>query len=189
MYFPAFLDLRNKKILVVGGGRIAGEKIGRLLDFTKDITIVAPRIGEQVQAYIRLYGLTWHRRPYKEGDIDPFFLAIVAVDDIELQKAIFQEAREKRVLVNSVDAREYCDFIFPSYIKRGDLTIAFSTAGASPSLAKYLRRAIERMLPSDIGRFVSELKALRRALPKGKERMRLLDEKAKAYVERHFGRG
>ncbi|MRI83809.1 MAG: siroheme synthase [Nitratiruptor sp.] len=187
MYFPALLDLRSKKVLVVGGGKIAREKVARLLDFTGAITIIAPQCDQELAALIQRHQLTYHPRPYRKGDIDGFFLVVVAVDDLALQEAIFHEARGTGVLVNSVDSVDLCDFIFPSYIKRGDLVIAFSTGGASPSLAKYLRRAFERLLPPDIGDFVASLKRLRASLPKGKERMKLLDRKARDYVQRHFG--
>ena len=185
-FFPAFLKLENKKILVVGGGKIAGDKISHLLDFTSNITIIAPVVEERVQSFIASNNLTYYKRTYRAGDIEGFFIVIVAVDNLEIQKEIYQECQEKGVLCNAVDSIEYCDFIFPSYIKEGDLIIAFSTSGASPALSKYLRRAIEKLIPKDIASFLQELKNLRQTLPKGKERMRLLDAKAKEYIQKHF---
>ncbi len=185
-YFPAFVNLTNKKIVVIGGGKIAGDKICHLLDFTKDITIISPRIDQRVKDFIDHNSLKYISREYKSGDIDGFYIVIVAADDLELQKKVYQECQDKKILCNSVDSVEYCDFIFPSYIKRGDLTIAFSTSGASPSLAKYLRRAIEKTIPKDIENFIKELKNLRKKLPKGKERQKLLDSKAKEYIENYF---
>ena len=186
MFFPAFLNLTNKKILVIGGGKIAADKIEKLLDFTQNITILAPTLNDRTKELIQRYDLALIQRPYQKSDIDGFFLVIVAVDDLELQKEIFQEAQNAKVLVNSVDSTKYCDFIFPSYIKEKDLVIAFSTSGASPALSKYLRRAIQKLLPPDIGEFVEKLKNLRKSLPKGKKRMELLDQKAKEYIDRHF---
>ncbi|MRJ02916.1 MAG: bifunctional precorrin-2 dehydrogenase/sirohydrochlorin ferrochelatase, partial [Epsilonproteobacteria bacterium] len=170
------------------GGKIAGDKISHLLDFTRRITVISPHCTPRVTQFIEQFGLTYIPRPYRKGDIEGFAMAIVAVDSIELQKAIYEESRHSRTLINSVDSAQYCDFIFPSYIKRGDLVVAFSTGGASPSLAKYLRRAVERLLPPDIGEFVSSLKRLRQTLPKGRERMELLDRKAKEYIDFHFRR-
>ncbi len=186
MFFPAFLNLTNKKILIIGGGKIAADKIEKLLDFTQDITILAPALGDRTKDLIIKHDLALIQRTYQKGDIDEFFLVIVAVDDLELQKDIFQEAQNKKILVNSVDSTEYCDFIFPSYIKEKDLIIAFSTSGASPALSKYLRRAIQKLLPPDIGKFLEKLKTLRSNLPKGKKRMELLDQKAKEYIDKHF---
>ncbi|WP_353663084.1 bifunctional precorrin-2 dehydrogenase/sirohydrochlorin ferrochelatase [Hydrogenimonas sp. SS33] len=187
-YFPAFVKLDNRKILLVGGGRIAGEKLEKLLDFTEDITIVAPDIAGPVRTLAQAHGLTMHERPYRPDDLEGVFLAIVAVDDLELQKAIYDACQSRHTLCNSVDSVDYCDFIFPSYTKKGDLTVAFSTSGISPSVAKYLRRAIESVIPDAIADFLQEMKALRASLPKGKERMRLLDAKAKAYIEKLFNK-
>jgi len=182
-YFPAYLKLDSKKILVVGGGKIAGEKIEKLLDFTTSITVIAPQISPKTMQLINGHSLESFKRLYKEGDIDMFDIVIVAVDDLEVQKSIYEECREKRILCNSVDSVEYCDFIFPSYTKKGPLTIAYSTSGISPAFAKYLRRAIEQFIPDSVTEFLSQMQRLRRELPKGKERMQLLDKKAKAYVD------
>jgi len=113
-------------------------------------------------------------------------LVIVATDSIELQKTIFLEAKTKKILCNSVDSIEYCDFIFPSYIKKEKLIISFSTSGISPALSKYLRRAIEKAIPLNIEKFLKKIKYLREKLPKGKERQKILDKLAKEYIEKHF---
>ncbi len=185
-YFPALLNLKNKRVLVIGGGKIASDKIGHLLDFTTDITIIAPAINETTKNYIQKHNLTYHQRAYRYGDIEGFFIVIVAVDNLSIQEAAYKECQERGALCNAVDSVDYCDFIFPSYIKEGDLIIAFSTSGTSPALSKYLRRAIQKLIPKDIKEFLKELKTLRQSLPKGKERMRLLDSKAKTYIQKHF---
>ena len=185
-FFPAYLKLDNKKILVIGGGKIAGDKISHLLDFTNNITVIAPKIDEKVKDLIEKNKLAFIKREYEKGDVEDFFIVVVAADDIELQKKVYNECQEKKILCNSVDSIEYCDFIFPSYIKKEDLIISFSTSGASPALSKYLRRAIENLIPEDITDFIKEIKNLRAKLPKGKERMKLLDKKAKEYIEKYF---
>ncbi len=185
-FFPAFLNMDNKKVLVVGGGKIAADKIEKLLEFTTQITIVAPDISPRTQKLIESHHLTLFRRAYKPGYVEGFFIVVVAVDDLALQKSIYEECHHYGALCNAVDSTEYCDFIFPSFIKRGDLVVAFSTSGVSPGLAKYLRRAIEQLIPADIEEFLAHIKHLRQTLPKGKERMRLLDQKAKEYITKHF---
>jgi len=187
-FFPAYLKLENKKILVIGGGKIASDKISHLLDFTKNITIISPKIEESVNEFINKFNLRYIKKEYEKGDVEGFFIVIVAADDIDLQKNVYLECQEKKILCNSVDSIDYCDFIFPSYIKKDDLIISFSTSGASPALSKYLRRAIENLIPKDISSFIKEIKNLRKTLPKGKERMRLLDEKAKEYIDKYFKR-
>jgi len=185
-YFPAFVKLDHKKVLLIGGGSVAKEKLEKLLDFTKNITVIAPDISDAIEKMINNYKLQFHRRPYQTGDIEDFFLVIVAVDDLSLQKEIYEACQSRHILCNSVDSVDYCDFIFPSYTKKGALTVAFSTSGTSPSVAKYLRRAIEKLIPDSIADFLEEMKALRASLPKGKARMKLLDEKAKEYIETLF---
>jgi len=182
-YFPAFLKLDDKKILIVGGGNIAYEKLQHLLDFTKEIYVIAQEYSDEMMHCINKENLHFEKRAYKEGDIKDFVIVIVAVDFIELQANIFQESKKYNCLCNAVDSVDYCDFIFPSYIKKDDLTIAISTSGTSPAMAKHLRKYLQDMIPSTISQFLEEMKALRKSLPKGKERMKMLDEKAKNYIK------
>ena len=183
-YFPAFLKLDNKKILIVGGGHIAYEKLVHLLDFTKDISVVALDLSDEMLQEIQKNNLVFEKRAYKRGDIKEFAIVIVAVDDIPLQAEIFAESKQCHCLCNAVDSVEYCDFIFPSYIKKDDLTIAVSTSGASPAMAKHLRIYLQNLIPDGISAFLQEMKELRKTLPKGKERMKMLDQKAKDYINK-----
>ena len=186
-YFPAFIKLDHKKVLLIGGGNIAGEKLERLLDFTKDIQLIALEYSEEILKTIKREELSYETRGYKEGDIKDFAIVIVAVDDIALQARIFEESKQYSCLCNAVDSVDYCDFIFPSYVKKDDLTIAISTSGASPALAKHLKRYLLNLIPSNISEFLKEMKALRIALPKGKERMKMLDKKAHDYIKNWSG--
>ncbi len=183
-YFPAFLNIDNKKILLVGGGKIAKDKIEKLLDFTKNITIISQNISPEIRTYIEDFQLKFLEREYEKGDIEGFYMVIVAVDDINLQKEIYYESRGKNILINSVDLIEYCDFIFPAYIKKGDLTISISTSGQSPAIAKYLKRFILKLLPKDLESFLQSMKECRKSIVKGKERMKILDKKAKDYFDK-----
>ena len=180
-YFPAYLKIDNKKILIIGGGKIATDKLGHLLDFTSEIVLLAEEFDKNILELSQKNCIKTIQKRYEKDDIDGFDIVIVAIDDIEKQKEIYLEAKEKKILCNSVDAVEYCDFIFPSYIKKGDLTISVSTSGASPAVAKYLRRFIEKIIPKDIDKFLAKMKELRKKLPKGKERMGFLDKKAKEF--------
>lgn len=182
-YFPAFVKLDNKKILIVGGGTIAYEKLDHLLDFTHDIYVVASDITDEMLQRIEKEKLHYEKRPYNKGDIDGFVMVIVAVDDIGLQAEIFEESKHYNCLCNAVDSVDYCDFIFPSYVKKDDLTIAISTSGASPAVAKHLKRYLNKLIPDGITDFLQEMKNLRQTLPKGKERMKMLDQKAENYIK------
>jgi len=188
-YFPTFLNLQNRKILLVGGGLVASVKLRHLLDFTTNISVIAPILCDETERLIEAHSLSLAQRGYEQGDVADFDIVVVAVDNIALQAEIFKESRGYNCLCNCVDATEYCDFIFGSTIKKDDLTIAISTSGASPAVAKVLKNYFESCIPSDIGIFLQEMRALREKLPKGKERMKMLQEKAQEYIKKHRRNG
>jgi precorrin-2 dehydrogenase/sirohydrochlorin ferrochelatase len=185
-FFPSYINLDNKKILLVGGGAIALEKLEKLIEFTTDITVISKEISSEFLEYATRYNISIIKKAYQKGDIDGFDIVVVATDSISLHKEIYQESRDSRILVNSVDDTAYCDFIFPSYIKKGDLTISISTSGASPAMAKRVRLYIEKLIPENIADFLKEMRELRRTIPKGKERMRFFEEKSDKFIERYF---
>ncbi len=182
-FFPLFLNLKNEKVLIVGGGKIASDKLSHMLDFTENITLISPKFCQRAMELIKKHNLSFKEREYRKGDLEGFLIVIVAVDDVNVQKEIFQEARGKRVFVNSVDSLDYCDFIYPSYIKKGDLTIAVSTSGSSPAFSKHLRIFLQKVIPDKVVDFLKEMRELREKLPKGKERMKLLENKAEKFVK------
>ena len=181
-----FMDMQNLKVLVVGGGAIATEKLEKLVDFTKEITVITSEVSVEASSLIKDHCLTLYRRAYKEGDIQGFDIVIVATDTVDLHKVIYEESRGSRILVNSVDNTDYCDFIFPSYVKKDDLTIAFSTGGASPAFAKHIRRHFEKIIPDSVGDFLKKMKAMRSTILKGKERMKYFDEEVEKYFQENF---
>jgi precorrin-2 dehydrogenase/sirohydrochlorin ferrochelatase len=185
-YFPIYLNLEDKKILLVGGGSIALEKLNKLLEFTKNITIIAKEVKYDTYLLIKKYSLNYHQRGYKRGDIEQFDIVVVATNDIELQKSIFFESRKSHILVNSVDNINYCDFIFPSIIKRDNLTVTISTNGASPAFSKHFRLFLENIIPKDVDNFLDKMRSLREILPKGKERMQKFDTIVKEYFKKNF---
>ena len=185
-YFPMFIDMNDLKVLVIGGGYIATEKLEKLVDFTKEITVIALRVEEEAKDLIDEHALVLQQRAYEVGDIEGFDIVIVATDTVELHKAIYEESRGSRILVNSVDNTDYCDFIFPSYVKKDALTIAFSTGGASPAFAKQIRQHFEKIIPDSVGEFLQKMKALRSTMPKGLERMKYFDELVEEYFKKYF---
>jgi precorrin-2 dehydrogenase/sirohydrochlorin ferrochelatase len=185
-FFPAYFNLENKKILLVGAGFIALEKLEKLVDFTKDIRVISKDVSEEFLGFAKEHQILIEQRLYCKGDIVGYDIVIVATDTPTLHKEIFEESRSSRILVNSVDDTAYCDFIFPSYIKRGDLTVAISTSGASPALAKRLRSYIEKLIPQNIESFLCEMKNLRKTMPKGKERMKFFEEKTDKFISKYF---
>ncbi|MDY0328757.1 MAG: bifunctional precorrin-2 dehydrogenase/sirohydrochlorin ferrochelatase [Arcobacteraceae bacterium] len=183
-YFPIYLKMDKIKVLVVGGGHIAYEKLDKIKDFTLDIKIISPRICEDTKDFIDKFDIEFEQRSYCDGDINDFDIIVVAVDDLDLQKEIFDECTRSNKLCNSVDSVDFCNFIFPAYIKKGDLIVSISTSGKSPAVAKHLKKYLQTALPEDISDFLDYMDSLRNGLPKGKERMELLSNEALKYFEK-----
>ncbi|HQR74103.1 MAG TPA: bifunctional precorrin-2 dehydrogenase/sirohydrochlorin ferrochelatase [Sulfurovum sp.] len=185
-YFPFYMKMDGLKVLVVGGGAIGAEKLEKLLCFTEEITVIAPNVSSESAQMIAAYGLVLHQRAYEKTDIAGFDIVIVATDDVALHQAIFEESRGSRTLVNSVDNTAYCDFIFPSLVQKGELSVAFSTGGISPAFSKQIRAYFEKKIPDSVGDFLQQMKALRHQIPKGKERMRYFETLVEAYFKKNF---
>jgi precorrin-2 dehydrogenase/sirohydrochlorin ferrochelatase len=180
------MDMNKQKVLLVGGGTIALQKLEKLLDFTTDITIISIDTTPQLETLAKKHKLPIIAKAYQQGDIDGFDIVIVATNTVELHKEIYKESRDKRVLVNSVDDTAYCDFIFPSYIKQEDLIISFSTSGASPAFAKSIKEYIQNKIPANTGEFLAKMKALRTQMPKGKARMEYFKSLVDEYFQKNF---
>lgn len=183
-YFPLFLKMDKIQVLLVGGGNVATEKLEKIVQFTTDIKIISPIILDVTQEYIEKYHLHYEQRAYQTGDIKEFDMVVVAVDDIPLQKEIFDECKASNKLCNAVDSVEYCNFIFPAFIKKGGVTVAISTSGKSPAVAKHLKSYLDDVIPDDIGEFLDYMQELRKTMPKGKERMEFLSNEARRYFEK-----
>lgn len=181
-YFPAFLKFDDKRVLIVGGGNIALEKLEHLLNFSSNITLISKDFNEPIKALIEKNSLKCFKKAYEKDDIKDFDIVIAAIDDFSLQEEIYFETRAYKILCNCVDLQQYCDFIFPSYIKKGDLTVAISTSGSSPAFAKHFKEYLKNLIPNGIEDFLKELKDLRTTIPKGKERMQFFDKKVKDYI-------
>jgi len=183
-YFPLFVDLTNKCILVVGGGKVATHKVKKLLHFGAKITVVAPKVNNELKKLQKEGKIKLKRRRFLTGDLKNKDLVVVASDDIKLQKRIYKLCTKKGILCNTVDVPEYCSFIFGSTIVRGDLVVAITTSGKAPALSKELRKFLERLIPEDIDKLLEELYQVRKKLPKGTKRQKLLTKLAKEYFQR-----
>lgn len=176
--FPIFLKLTARPTIVIGAGNLAESKIESLLAAQAQITVVAPKANPRLMELAEAGEITWHQRMYAPGDIAGMFLAVAATNDAAVNRAVFAEAEAGGVLMNAVDDPPFCDFYFPSVVRRGDLQIAISTAGHSPALAQRLRKEINSLLPRDTGDWLDELGNLRREVlqlePLNEERKRLL---------------
>ena len=160
--FPLFLKLTARPTVVIGAGYLAESKIESLLAAGAYVKVVAPRVNAKIRELADGGELQLEERVYANGDVAGAFLAVAATDDPAVNRAVFAEAEAAHVLVNAVDDPPFCDFYFPSVVRRGDLLVAISTAGQSPALAQRLRKEINALLPLDTGDWLTELGNLRR---------------------------
>lgn len=184
--FPIFLKLAARHCIVIGAGHLAESKIESLRAANARITVIAPEADERIRELAAAGEIQYQQRIYAEGDLTGSFLVVAATNVPAVNRAVFAEATEKGVLCNAVDDPPFCDFYFPSVVRRGDLQIAISTAGASPALAQKIRKDINAQLPLDAGEWLSELGNLRRevvaAEPLNDERKWLLHQLAQREV-------
>ena len=160
-YYPIFLDLRGKTAVVVGGGEVALRKIEALLAAGAVVRVVAPEIRPDIEGLERHGVLQIVRRSYRAGDLEGAILAIAATSSPEVNRFVSDEASRNNVLLNVVDAQDLSDFIVPSVVRRGDLTVAISTGGLSPALARRLREKLEETLVPEYGAFLRLLGSMR----------------------------
>jgi uroporphyrin-III C-methyltransferase/precorrin-2 dehydrogenase/sirohydrochlorin ferrochelatase len=179
---PIFLKLEGRRVLVVGAGAVALDKIGSLLKTGARVRVVAPEARAEVRALAGDGAIEWAERGFEPADLDGQELVIAGTDQAEVNAAVYREATGRGIFCNSVDDIPNCDFFFGSVVARGQLQIAISTAGESPSLAQRLRREIDAQLPQDLGAWLEEIGELRREIlathPRSEERRMLLHELA-----------
>lgn len=164
-YYPVFLHLKNKKCVVVGGGVIAERKVRSLSGTGADITVISPEITTGLEKELKSGWIKHKKRRYRRGDASGAFLVIAATSDESVNRRVYEDSQG---LINSVDMPSLCNFIVPSLVSKGPLQIAVSSSGLSPSIAKTIRRDIERHVPKDISNYLIWLKDIREKI---KEKM------------------
>ena len=176
---PLFLHLDDQPCLVVGGGSVAARKAEALARTGARITVVAPRTGPAISKLAADGRLRIEERRFVDEDVRGVLLAIAATGDREVNRRVFEACRSRGVLVNTVDDPSLCTVTFPAIVDRGPVTVAVSTGGSAPALARYLREKIEQLLPAGTDRLARFLTARRAdinlAAPDGRARRRLWD--------------
>ena len=157
-YFPFFMELEGREGLVVGGGAVAARKVQKLQLYGPRLTVAAPEILPEIA---ELPGVTLLRRAFAPGMLEGKCFVIAATDSREVNRGIAALCRERGIPVNAVDDKEACTFLFPALLKRGELTLGVSTAGASPSAAAWVRRRAAEAVPENFGELLDGLAALR----------------------------
>jgi precorrin-2 dehydrogenase / sirohydrochlorin ferrochelatase len=141
-FYMAAIKLKGRRCLVVGGGEVGLEKVEGLLLCDADVTLVAPEAIPELADYAAEGSIGWERREFQDGDLDGTFMAVAATDDTDVNISVYDGAERRAMLVNVVDVPPLCNFILPAIVRTGPLAIAISTAGASPALAKRMKREI-----------------------------------------------
>ncbi len=161
-YYPAFLDIVRKRVVVVGGGTIATQKVRGLLPCgAEPIIVIAPKVSALIREQVETGRVQWEEREYREGDLEDADLCFAATNDRPLNAEVAREARRRGIPVLAVDDIPYCDFIAPAVVKRGRLTVAVSTSGRSPALASHTRRKLERVVTPQWGDLLEVAAAVR----------------------------
>lgn len=163
-YYPVFLDLRGRLAVVVGGGVVAEGKVTGLLDAGADVTVVSPSLSPGLTLLVEDGAVSWVAREYLGNDLADAWLAVAATDNPATNMTVAEEAARRRILVNVVDKPAACSFIAPAVVRREDLTIAISTHGKSPAIARKVREEMERLFPQEYGELLKVAGEVRQAL-------------------------
>lgn len=146
-YFPFYMDVTGQNCVVVGGGNIAARKIEKLLLFRANITVIAPSVCKEIAEN---KAIAIRKRIFRDSDADGAFLVIGATNDTQINSHIAEICREKHIPVNIVDAPQLCSFYFPAIVRKEPVTVAISTDGVAPLLARYLRESIEELIDDTV---------------------------------------
>jgi precorrin-2 dehydrogenase/sirohydrochlorin ferrochelatase len=151
-FYIACLKLSGRRCLVVGGGDIGLEKVEGLLACDATVVLVAPDAIEPLQVLAAEGSITWEQREYEPADLEGTFMVIACTNDTDVNIRVFDDAERRAMLVNIVDVPPLCNFILPAIVRTGPLAIAISTAGASPALAKRMKREVSELFGEEYAR-------------------------------------
>ncbi|MBI9077253.1 MAG: bifunctional precorrin-2 dehydrogenase/sirohydrochlorin ferrochelatase [Desulfatibacillum sp.] len=163
-YYPAMLDIADKKCVVIGGGAVGARKVKTLLECCAKVSVISPQAHASLDALADQGKITLHLRGYESNDLDGAFLVIGATDDEDLNARISQDANQRNLLCNIADRPAACNFILPSIVKQKDLVIAISTCGQSPAFAKKVRQDLQCQFGAEYGVFLELMGAVRKKL-------------------------
>jgi precorrin-2 dehydrogenase/sirohydrochlorin ferrochelatase len=163
-YYPVNLDIQGRRCLVVGGGQVGTRKVETLLKCGARVTVISPEVTGALSELAHRGRIDLQLRAYRSTDLDQAFLIIGATDDQVLNRQIHRDAEAARLLCNIADQPALCNFVLPSIIHQGDLSIAISTSGKSPAFAKHLRRQLTDQFGPEYGQMLELMGAIRKRL-------------------------
>ena len=163
-YYPIFLEMKDRRCVVIGGGAVAERKVEGLVAVGANVTVISPAITDGLQDLLAQSAIRHVAREYRAGDRAGYDLVFVATDNSEINATVSNEARSLRIWVNSADDPDHCDFILPAVIRRGDLAVAVSTGGVSPAVTRAIREELDEYFHADYARFVQIAGEVRKEL-------------------------
>lgn len=183
-YYPIFLDLKDRRVLVVGGGVIAEGKARQLIDARARVSVVSLTLTEPMTRWNQRGEIEWREGVFAENDLDGVWLVISATDDRAVNSEVARASAERGLLCNVVDQTEFCNFITPALITRGRLQIAVSSSGGSPSVAQRVKREIGHLIGDEYSTLLEIAAEIRpeakRLIPNFEHRRQLLHEFAES---------
>ena len=178
-YYPIFLDIENRDVLIVGGGNVCTRKAETMLKYGARVTVVAPAATDEIQKWVREGRITWKRKPYEDADLDGASIVIASADDSSVNERVAHDCRLRRIPVNVVDVTPLCEFIVPAIVERGSIQIAVSTGGKSPALARTLKEHLQKL----VGPEYEEINELLGSLREGAKKVLAADVDRKRFFD------
>jgi precorrin-2 dehydrogenase/sirohydrochlorin ferrochelatase len=168
--YPIMLNMSGQQAVIIGGGDVAARKLSDLILAGADVKIISPEFNDDLIKTSELFKdrITLIKREYEKNDLAGALLVFSATNDTDVNREIFNEAKEKNILINAVDDPPNCSFYIPSFIRKGDLIFSVSTSGASPAMAARLRREMEKHIPENIETILERLNKARTILKEDK---------------------
>ena len=178
-YYPIYIDIEDREVLIVGGGNVCARKAETMIRYGARVTIVSPEITDEIAGWERDKALVVRRKLYDEADLNGASIVIASTDDRCINARVARDCRRRKVPVNVVDVTHLCEFIVPAIIEKGSVQIAVSTGGKSPALARTLKEELQRTIGPEFAE-VNDLlgtlrKSAKRVLPTDTDRKRFFD--------------
>ena len=178
-YYPIFLDIESRNVVIIGGGNVCARKAETMMNYGARVTVVSPEFTDEIEQWARVGVLQIQRKKYEENDLDGANIVIASTDDQNVNEQIAADCRLRRIPVNVVDVTPLCEFIVPAIIDKGSVTLAVSTGGKSPALARTLKEDLQRLIGPEYAEVNDVLGTLRdsakRVLPTDVDRKHFFD--------------
>jgi len=160
-YYPIFLDVEDRSVVIIGGGNVCARKAETMLRYGARVTVVSPAFTDEIEQWARKGSIAIKRKPYDASDLEGASIVIASTDDQRVNEQIAADCRARKIPVNVVDVTPLCEFIVPAIVESGSIQIAVSTGGKSPAVARTLKEDLQRMVGTEYAELNDVLGSLR----------------------------